>query len=327
MASPPPVLTPDPGLNTPSLYQYMLQTQRFLADTSETYVNPEDLTDYINRARREVAMRTQSIRILTPVSGQISSITVNNPGSGYTNPTVIITPPDSPSGAQPNPGGLQAQATALVTGGQISGIDLTDPGDGYFQPHVYFDDPTGIGAIAQALTTPLTATRGQQEIYPFSSAPLTSFPGVAEIFAVKSISFIYMNYRYSIPVFPFSIYQAYVRIYPQQYLYVPTAAAQFGQGTNGSLYMYPIPATLYQMEWDSFCLPIDLIDDTTFEAIPKPWTDAVPYFAAHLAFLELQNLNAAKFYLDLYDNMVHRYSAYARPGRAINPYGRWSAFT
>lgn len=311
----------------PDLYEYLEQAERFIRDAQERLVNPLDLIEYVNRARREVAMRTQSIRLVPPVSGQITSITINNPGQGYTNPQVIITPPDAPSGAQPHPGGLQALATATLINGQIGGIALTQPGDGYFQPQVFIEDPTGTGTQATALTTPLTSTQGQQEIYPFSAVPLGSFPGVAEIFAVKSISFIYMNYRYSIPVFPFSVYQAYVRIYPQQYLYVPTAAAQFGQGVNGSLYMYPIPSTFYQMEWDCFCLPIDLEDETTVEAIPKPWTDAVPYFAAHLAFLELQNLNSAKFYLELYDNMVHRYSAYVRPGRAINPYGRWSAFT
>jgi hypothetical protein len=310
-----------------ALNEYLEQSERFIRDAQQRLINPLDLIEYVNRSRREIAMRTQSIRILTPVSGQITAITVNSAGANYTDPKVIITPPDSPSGAQPNPGGKQAVATATLINGQIGGIVLDDPGDGYFQPQVFFDDPTGSGAIAEAMTTPLTATQGQQEIYPFSGVPLETFPGVAEIFAVKSISFIYMNYRYSIPVFPFSVYQAYVRIYPQQYLYVPTAAAQFGQGVNGSLYMYPIPSTFFQMEWDSFCLPIDLEDDTTFEAIPKPWTDAIPYFAAHLAFLELQNLNSAKFYLELYDNMCHRYSAYARPGRAINPYGRWSAFT
>jgi hypothetical protein len=66
-----------------------------------------------------------------------------------------------------------------------------------------------------------------------------------------------------------------------------------------------------------------LIDDQQPEAIPAPWSETDPYFAAHMCYLELQNLNAAKFYLDLYDQMVHRYSAYARPGRMTNPYGRY----
>ena len=92
---------PEPYSGSSSLYEYMLQTQRFIADTSQTYVNPEDITGYINRARREVAMRSQSIRVLPPVQGAITSITVLDGGSGYVNPVVRISWPDAPSGTQP----------------------------------------------------------------------------------------------------------------------------------------------------------------------------------------------------------------------------------
>ena len=77
------------------------------------------------------------------------------------------------------------------------------------------------------------------------------------------------------------------------------------------------------MEWDCLCLPQDLIDNQSVDVIPNPWTDVVPYFAAHLCYLEIQNLNAANFYLDLYDKMLLRYSQYARMGRTINVYGRY----
>jgi len=40
--------------------------------------------------------------------------------------------------------------------------------------------------------------------------------------------------------------------------------------------------------------------------------------------LELQNYNAGKFYLDLFDKMLQRYSDYARVGRVTNPYGRYA---
>jgi hypothetical protein len=330
----------------------MLQTQRFVADTQQVYVNPEDLIAYINRARREVAMRTQSIRILPPVQGQLTEIDVLAGGEGWINPVVLISWPDAPSGRLPNPRGVRATAVPVVNNGVITSIQITNPGDGYFQPLVYIIEAAqlevpvaeqpwgwwpmqqgignaagGSGAFAFAKIQPILQTQGFQEVYPFANVPLDAFPGVREIFAVRSISFIFMNYRYSIPVFDFSTYQAYVRIYPQQYLYVPTAGAQFGQGVAGSLYMYPIPATFYQMEWDCYGLPFDLGTDDDIEAIPRPWTDAVPYFAAHLCYLGLQNLNAAQYYMSLYDEMVHRYSAYTRIGRRINPYGRWSAFT
>ena len=100
-------------------------------------------------------------------------------------------------------------------------------------------------------------------------------------------------------------------------------AAQYGQGANGSIYFYPIPSTIYQMEWDCYCLPLELTDDGQIEAIAAPWTDAVPIGASVYAYEELQNLNAATYYQKKFDEYVHRYSAYARPGRVTNPYGRW----
>jgi hypothetical protein len=307
------------------LDEYLKTLQGFIRDRSQKNINPEDAISYINRARREVALRTQCIRILTPISGQIESIQVTAPGSGYSAPVVTIPPPDFPSGAPPNPGGAQATALATQIGGQISNVSMTFGGDGYFQPIPSINDPTGRGATLIARITPLTVTQGFQEVYPFSGAApaLAQYPGVGEIFVVNSISFIYANYRYSLPVYSFTEYQAKIRQYPQQYLFVPTMAAQFGQGTNGSIYFYPIPSTIYQMEWDSFCLPTNLSDDYQLEPIAKPWDDAVPIGAAVYAYEEMQNLNAATYYQKKFDEYVHRYSAWARPGRTTNPYGRY----
>ena len=47
----------------PTLNTYMKQTQRFIRDQRQQQVNPEDLRDYINQARRETAMRSQCVRI------------------------------------------------------------------------------------------------------------------------------------------------------------------------------------------------------------------------------------------------------------------------
>ncbi len=71
------------------------------------------------------------------------------------------------------------------------------------------------------------------------------------------------------------------------------------------------------------CLPQDLTADESVEAIPDPWTDAVPYFATHLAFLELQNGNTARMYEDLFDKRMRQFGGYVLPGRVTNPYGRW----
>src|ERR1700678_1516487 len=106
-----------------SLFDYLKDCQRFLHDGGQEVLNPKNLITYVNRARREVAMRAQLIRVTPPISGSIVGWTVTNGGTGYSsNPTLTITPPDFPSGAPINPNGAQATATAIVQGGVITAI-------------------------------------------------------------------------------------------------------------------------------------------------------------------------------------------------------------
>jgi len=313
-------------MSTPNAFFYLQQVQRLLREQRQEFSNPDDLLSYINLARREVAGRTQSIRRLTPIYGQVVSALVTAGGSGYVNPVATITTPDFPSGVLPSPLGRQATAGVTMNGGVVTGVDINDGGDGYFQPLVTITDSTGPGTGATAILTisSINTLNAGQEVYNFSDIVIGQWPGVASVHAIKSASVIYANYRYSLPMYAFSVYQSMIRQYPFQYQYVPTFCAQYGQGAGGSFYAYPIASQTYQWEFDCFCLPQDLlIDNSIPEAIPEPWTDAVQYMAAQLAYQELQNWNAAKFYEQQFDKRTLGYSSNARPGRAVNPYGRY----
>jgi len=306
------------------LFNYLKDTQRFLREQKQAFINPQDLIAYVNRARREIAMRAQCIRVLTPISASITGWTVTAGGTSYSNtPTLTITAPDFPSGNLPYPNGAQATAQAVVQSGVITAIDSTYGGAGYFSPTMTITDTTGTGATATPTLTWINQLNQGQEVYRFSDVDLSMNPGCESVYFVRGISLLYNNYRFSLPMYSFTTYQAMVRQYPFQYQYIPTFASQFGQGTNGSLYLYPLPSQVYQCEYDCQCLPSDLIDDLSVEAIPQPWQDAVAFYAAHFAFLELQNYNAAKGMLDLYEKFAQRYSDYARVGRVVNPYGRY----
>lgn len=305
---------------------YLKACQRLLREQKQEFMNPDDLLSYINLARREVAGRTQCVRRLTPISGQIISTNLVSGGSGYVSPQVAITTPDFPSGKNPNPNGLQATATALMSGGVITDVVITEGGNGYFQPVITITDLTGpgTGASATANLSPMNLLVQGQEQYPFSDIYLGSWPGVDSVYMIKSVSVIYSNYRYSLPMYAFSVYQAMIRQYPNQYQYVPSFASQFGQGVDGSFFAYPLPSQSYQWEFDCSCLPQDmLLDNSIPEVIPQPWTDAVQYMAVQLAFQELQNLNAARYYEQQFDKRTLGYSQQARPGRMTNPYGRY----
>ena len=307
-----------------TLNTYTKQVTRFLNDANQMLVDPQDIVEHVNQARRETAMRAACIRVLPAISAPCVSVNVTSGGTGYTSPTVVISPPDMPSGFLPLPNGAQATASAVLIDGQIQSVNIVYGGAGYFQPTVAITDPTGTG-FAGTVTTGATLTLNEgQEQYPFTSADLSIFPGVASIYLVRSISIIFSNYRYSIPVYSFSTYQADIRNYvASQYQYVGCYGAQFGRGTSGTMFIYPPPSGTYQQEWDCQCLPMDLTTNQSVEAIPDPFTDAVPYYAAHLCFLQLQNHNTARSFLQLYDDRMARFGAYTLPGRRTNPYGRF----
>lgn len=308
-----------------SAHDYIKQTMRFLREQKQEFENPEDLLVYINRARREVAGRTQCIRRLTPISGQVVSALVTAVGHGYVNPVATITPPDFPSGMLPSPSGRQATTGVMKAGGAVTGVDINDGGDGYFQPLVTITDLNGpgVGATATLTISPINTLNIGQEVYNFSDIFIGNWAGVDVVHAIKGVSIIYSNYRYSLPMYSFTEYQARIRNYSTLYQYVPAFGSQFGQGAGGSFYFYPLPSQTFQIEFDCFCLPIDMrLDNSIPEVIPQPWTDAVPYFAASLAYMELQNINSARFYGEEFDKRTLGYSTYARPGRSTNPYGR-----
>lgn len=309
-----------------SFNTYMKQTQRFLREAKQNFIDVDDLTEYINRARRETAERAMCVRRLTPISGAVMTATVVAGGANYSSATTVsITPPDFPSGAGNYPGGNQATALPIIQGGILTAVDMSYGGSGYFQPQATVTDPNnlGSGASVTLAISPINILKPNQEQYPFSDINVSMFPGIASVYSIKSVAVIYANYRYVLPMYSFSTYQAFIRQYPFQYTYVPTFCSQYGRGTDGMFFAYPWPSQEYQWEFDCFCVPMDLTAEQEYDAIPQPWSDAVPYFAAHLGYLGLQNFNAAAFYLKLYDQMVQRKSDYAMPGRAVNPYGRW----
>lgn len=307
-----------------SLNDYLQDVQTFLRDSNQNQLDPQDIIKFINRARREIALKTQCIRILPDISAACMTASVVAAGTGYTStPTITLSAPDFPSGTGAFPAGSQATASAIVQAGTINSCFITYGGSGYFQPVATITDATGTGGSITVQTAAINKLNQGQEVYPFSGIDLSTHPGVKSVFAVQSISVIYANYRYSLPVYAFSVYQAMVRQYPFQYQYVPTFASQFGQGTAGSFYVYPLPSQVYQYEIDAYCLPQDLSTDLDYEVIPDPWTDAVAYFASHLGYNSIQNFNASRYYLDMYKQQLQTYSNAARVSRAVNAYGRY----
>lgn len=106
----------------------------------------------------------------------------------------------------------------------------------------------------------------------------------------------------------------------------PTTWTQFGQGSaptgssssaivnstgGGSFYLDPPPDSTYSLTLDCVCFPIALTNDSTPEAIPYLWTDAVPFLAAYYALLSAQ-MQARRADAEAYYNYYMTYVAKMR---------------
>lgn len=84
----------------------------------------------------------------------------------------------------------------------------------------------------------------------------------------------------------------------------PTVWAQQSQGEAGVVYLSPTPDTTYSLYVEATWIPIPLVDDSTAEAIPYPWTDAIPYFAAYRALLNAQRGQDAQSMWQQYNEFI-----------------------
>jgi hypothetical protein len=318
------------AVSTPNLQTYLTDVQNLLGvggTTTQNLYTSTQLIGYINKARLQIAGEGQCVRALTPISNGIVSITVLSGGGGYTTPpNVIITQPDSPSGSLPFFAGVQATATATISGNVVNQVTVVNPGAGYFEPVVSFTSGGGgFGATAMASVASVAQTVTFQEVYPYSAFnPLiqATNPGVDRIIQVNSINTIWGTFRYTLIHKSFSAYQSYARTYTAGYYYIPTVWAQYGQGDKGSFYLYPVPNQAYQLELDCFCLPLPLNTNTDVEAIPAQWTDAVPFLAAYYAYTGSQRMADADRMWQEAEKFIKRARQQSQSHGTVNPYGR-----
>lgn len=82
---------------------------------------------------------------------------------------------------------------------------------------------------------------------------------------------------------------------------VPTVWAMQNQGSTGNLWFWAIPNATITMSVEASWTPVALVSDSTPENLAYPWTDAVPYFAAYLAYLNAQRAQDAQHMFTLFN--------------------------
>lgn len=103
------------------------------------------------------------------------------------------------------------------------------------------------------------------------------------------------------------------------------APSDIGVADGGSFYISPPPDAIYTLRCDCVCYPIALEDDDTVEALPFPWTDAVPYYAAYLALMSAQSnarIADAERIFNQYTMFVERARKFSNPSLLRTQYSQ-----
>lgn len=156
-------------------------------------------------------------------------------------------------------------------------------------------------------------TVASQRVYNFNGTGGITIPnaatlGIGNVIQLRQGSVVIGDGQARLNNRPFEYFQLYFlnEVVPKTGR--PKEWSEYGQGVNGSLYVHPLPDDVYSLAFDTACLPIDLADDTTPEAIPSIWTDAVPFYAAYYALMSAQRNGDA-------DKMYERYQVFVQRAR------------
>jgi hypothetical protein len=286
------------------LNTYLTRTKNLLHDPNPQFWTTANLTLFINEARGQIAAQGQCVRVLPPSTNGIASVTVNTGGNYGGTPTATAVGP-----------GTGATFSVTMAGSAVSAVTPLTAGSGY--DNTTTTTFTGGAPVVAATATPVINclnTVNGQEVYTFVAAnalaALTS--GVGKILFVQSVAVSWGALKPTLDQWIWNDLQALVRSYPVV-SGQPAIWAQYAQGEIGSVYLRPVPTNSLPMDWDCICTPIDLVDDTTPEAIPYPWTDAVPYFSAYLALMNARRPEEAKNVYGIFEQTMRRSREQSEP--------------
>lgn len=228
-----------------SLSFYTQDTRAFLRDQAALFTSQNQLTRWINEARRDLAKRTGCIRRL--ITGQSAFGASAQPGYML-------------------PGGIQPGALPGAFPGSANPV-------------------SGYGAAQNAMTTIVGVERYPYQGFfnPIATAQYAGIKGVIDTIAC-SVNW-GGNFRPTLTWMPWDDLQAYCRSYANQTTSFPAVWSVYNDGEFGEIWLFPTPSQAGEIELDATCVPIDLYSDSDFDAVPEEMRNAIKYKAASLAFL------------------------------------------
>lgn len=90
--------------------------------------------------------------------------------------------------------------------------------------------------------------------------------------------------RPSLDWMPWEDFQAYCRSNIILVTNYPVVFSIYNDGEAGEVWLFPVPQSANEMEWDTFCTAGPIYTNDDFDAIPEPFRNGVKYYAAARAF-------------------------------------------
>lgn len=150
------------------------------------------------------------------------------------------------------------------------------------------------------------AVSGAAQQYAFSAISLANAPaGSAGVFSIAQISYALGAGAAFVRPRPWPWFNQYHLMDPAAVAGPPAVWAQLGQGTSGTIWLNLLD-NAYTLNIDAVIEPAALASDSDPEALPYPWTECVPFFAAYYAYLSAQRQQDADAMFQEYQRFVTR---------------------
>ena len=151
----------------------------------------------------------------------------------------------------------------------------------------------------------LAVVSGVQQ-YAFSSISGLA-TGIASVLNIRQASYALASGQGRMHSRSFPDFNYYYLMNPVPIAGPPSVWSQFGQGVNGSIFIN-LPDQAYALSLDCVCVPNALSEatDTDVEALPYPWTDAVPFYACWYALMSMNMKDEADKKYQQFEQMMAR---------------------
>jgi hypothetical protein len=179
----------------------------------------------------------------------------------------------------------------LITGQSAFGASA-QPGiaiPGAIQPGA-LPNSTPAGTIFGAATSLVCQTIPNVERYPyvgfFNPVLQSQYAGCDQVIDIISLS---VNWggvnRPTLDWMPWDNLQAYARAYAVLNSAYPSVWSVYNDGTQGEVWMFPVPSQAGDIEADAAVTPKSLYSDDDFDAIPDGFKEGVKFATAELIFM------------------------------------------